>query len=158
MNMFSKLKTLFKGPEPAGPPQTIKVFSASESTITQDGVEHEEAGWRLEAGGATVFHLFEHPLSDLEQCMLTYRAQLRSENLKGKGYLEMWCRLPGRGEFFSRGLAQTISGTTDWASYETPFYLKAGQKSDLIKLNFVTKGSGAVCIRDIELLQTPLKS
>lgn len=158
MNMLSKLKALFKGPEPAGPPQTIKEFLGSESTITHDGVEHEEAGWRLKAEGATVFRLFEHPLSDLDHCMLTYRAQLRSENLEGKGYLEMWCRLPGGGEFFSRGFAQTISGTVDWASYETPFYLKTGQKPDLVKLNFVTKGSGVVCIKDIVLLQTPLKS
>ncbi len=138
--------------------QFIKAFSANETTITQDGIEHDDGAWRLTAEGGTVFRLFEHPLSGLDQCILTYRAQLRSENLDGDGYLEMWCRLPGGGEFFSRGLAQTISGTTDWASYETPFYLKTGQKPDLVKLNVATKGPGVVCIKDIELLQTPLKS
>ena len=37
----------------------------------------------------------------------------------------MWCRLPGRGEFFSKGLHNKVQGTTDWASYEIPFFLAA---------------------------------
>ena len=36
-------------------------------------------------------------------------------------YLEMWCRLPGRGEFFSRGVNQPLTGTTEWASFQVPF-------------------------------------
>ena len=143
-------------PVPVALPETIKVYAPPEVTITQAGVETREWGWQLTAAGKTVFRLFECPLADVDQCMLTYRAQLRSENLKGKAYLEMWCRIPGRGEFFSRGLAQPITGTTDWASYETPFHLKAGEAPDLIKLNFVTKGAGRVSMKDIELLRTPL--
>ena len=154
--MFNKLKALFTRPAPVGPPETIRAFSATDATIAQDGVERHESGWRLTAAGKTVFRLFECPLDDVDQCMLTYRAQIRSENLKGKAYLEMWCRLPGRGEFFSRGLAQPIKGTSEWSSYETPFHLKAGEAPDLVKLNFVTKGAGIVYMKDIELLQTPL--
>lgn len=41
--------------------------------------------------------------------------------------------------------------------YETPFSLKQGQRPDLIKLNLVCEGRGAVRIKDVELLQTPLK-
>jgi hypothetical protein len=69
----------------------------------------------------------------------------------------MWCRLPGRGEFFSKGLQQGVKGTTDWSSYETPFILKAGQRPDLIKLNLVGEGAGTVWIKEVELLRTPLK-
>jgi hypothetical protein len=68
----------------------------------------------------------------------------------------MWCRLPGRGEFFSRGLAQAVSGTTDWGSYETPFRLGKGQRPDLVKLGLVIEGSGRVWVKDIELIRTPL--
>jgi hypothetical protein len=68
----------------------------------------------------------------------------------------MWCRVPGHGEFFSKGLDQPIKGTTDWGSYEVPFYLKKDQRADLLKLNLVVEGPGSVGIKDIELLKTPL--
>jgi hypothetical protein len=88
--------------------------------------------------------------------MVTYRAKLKTENLTEQAYLEMWCRLPGKGEFFSRGLAHTVTGSNDWASYETPFLLKKGEKPDLIKLNLVVKGAGKVWVKDVELLKGPL--
>ena len=86
--------------------------------------------------------------------MLTYRARLKSANLDGRAFLEMWCRLPGKGEFFSRGLAQTVSGTTEWASFETPFRLRKGQRPDLVKLNLMIEGYGKVWIKDVQLLKT----
>ena len=64
----------------------------------------------------------------------------------------------GRGEFFSKGLHQTVTGTTDWASFEIPFFLKKGEKPDLIKLNLVVEGKGKIWLKDIELLKTPLGS
>ena len=89
---------------------------------------------------------------------MTYRAELKAEGLQGRGYLEMWCRLPGRREFFSKGHKQAVSGTVDWARYEIPFYLKRGQKPDLIKLNVVVEGQGTLWVRNVELLKTPLAS
>jgi hypothetical protein len=94
----------------------------------------------------------------VEQCLLTYRAELKAEDLQGRGFLEMWCRLPGRGEFFSKGYQQAVSGTVNWSRYEIPFHLKSGQKPDLIKLNVVVEGPGKVWVRDVELLKTPLAS
>jgi hypothetical protein len=86
--------------------------------------------------------------------MLSYRASLKTLDAEG-AYLEMWCRLPGKGEFFSKGLNQTIKGTRDWSSFEIPFMLKQGQQADLVKLNLAFSGGGTVWIRDVELLQTP---
>jgi hypothetical protein len=102
--------------------------------------------------------LFEFTSLELEQCILTYRAKLKAEGLSGRAYLEMWCRVPGRGEFFSKGFRQAITGTIDWASYDIPFFLKKGQRADLVKLNLVIEGKGKVWIKDIELLRTPLSS
>jgi hypothetical protein len=90
--------------------------------------------------------------------MVIYRARLKSEAVDGQAYLEMWCRFPGKGEFFSRGLANPLSGSNNWASYETPFFLKKGETPDLIKLNLVVKGTGKVWIKDVELLKAPLPS
>ncbi|OLE37938.1 MAG: hypothetical protein AUG00_06775 [Candidatus Rokubacteria bacterium 13_1_20CM_2_70_7] len=88
---------------------------------------------------------------------MTYRARIKSANVQGRAYLEMWCRFPGRGEFFSKGIQQTVTGTTDWASSETPFLLKQGQRPDLIKLNLAVEGSGTLWIDGVELLATSLQ-
>jgi hypothetical protein len=67
-------------------------------------------------------------------------------------------RVPDRGEFFSRGLAQPLHGTLDWASYEIPFFLnERGVAADLVKLNVAFEGGGGtVWIKDVELRQAPL--
>lgn len=102
--------------------------------------------------------LFEVQEPQAEQCLISYRAKMKTDNLAGRAFLEMRCRFPGRGEFFSKGLNQAVKGTTDWASYEIPFYLKKGQKPDLIKLNLVVEGSGKVWLRDVQLFKTPMDS
>ncbi len=155
--MFDWLKSMFKQPEPAGPPQKIRGFASSDRPITQDGVAVDGGGWRIESRDKRTVRLFEVPNPGLEQCILTYRAQMKTEKIQGGAYLEMWCRFPGRGEFFSRGLHHKIRGTTGWASYETPFYLKKDQRPDLIKLNLVFEGAGTAWIKDVELVHTPLK-
>lgn len=155
--MLNWLKSLFRQPEPAGPPQKIRNFSSSDKPITLNGVTDEQDGWRIEFHEGQTVRLFEVPNPGIEQCMLTYRAQMKTQNMQDRAYLEMWCRLPGRGEFFSKGLHQAVKGTTDWASYEIPFYLKKRQSPDLIKLNVTAEGSGILWLKNIELLQTALK-
>ncbi len=154
--MFEFLKSLFKPPKPAGPPLQLKSFTTSDQTIDQD-LTTEEDGWCLGTREDQTVRLFEVHAPNVEQCMLTYRAKLKTQDFSGRAYLEMWCRLPGRGEFFSKGLAHPVTGTNDWASYETPFYLKKGQKPDLIKLNIVVEGKGELWTKEVELLQTPFK-
>jgi hypothetical protein len=154
--MFEWLKSMFKPPKPAGPPQRIRAFGPSDRPIIQDGVAAEGNGWRIESREKRTVRLFEVPNPGAEQCMLTYRARMKAANLQGGAYLEMWCRLAGQGEFFSKGLHQKVAGTTDWGSYEVPFYLKKGQRPDLIKLNLTVEGAGTVWMKDLELLKTPL--
>ncbi len=155
--MFEWLKSLFKVPQPAGPPQELKSFTTSDPTITQDLIVPEEDVWCVKCTEKQTIRLFEVPNPGVEQCMLTYRAQLKTDAVEGRAYLEMWCRLPGRGEFFSKGLHNAVKGTNEWTSYEIPFYLKGGQKPDLVRLNLVVEGSGTIWIKDVQLLQTPLE-
>ena len=68
----------------------------------------------------------------------------------------MWCRFPGKGEFFSRGLQSPLTGTTDWTTEETAFFLKKGENPDNVKLNLVINGSGTAWIDDVRLLKGPL--
>ena len=156
--MLRWLKSLFSAPTPAGPPRVLRAFATDKPTITQDSIRAEQGAWRIDASGKQTIRLFEVEDPGVEQCLLTYRAELKAEGLMGRAFLEMWCRLPGRGEFFSKGYQQAVSGTVNWARYEIPFYLKRGQQPDLVKLNLAVEGAGTVWLRNIELLQTPLAS
>ncbi len=137
-----------------------------EGLVTQSGVEIDtevssdgNGSLRIEAigGGTTTIRLFETGDIDIENARLIYRARLRAENLEGRAYLEMWCRFPGRGEAFSRGLDRPISGTVDWTTEEIPFFCRKGENPDNVKLNLVIDGKGTVWIDDIRLLKGPLK-
>ena len=142
------------GPSPKA--QTMKTFTTADPAISKDLVVTEDKAWLADCKKAQTIHLFEVENPGVEQCMVTYRAKLKTENLTEQAYLEMWCRFPGKGEFFSRGLAHTVTGSNDWASYETHFLLKKGEKPDLIKLNLVVKGAGKVWVKEVELLKGPL--
>jgi hypothetical protein len=142
------------GPSPKA--QTMKTFTTADPAISKDLVVTEDKAWLADCKKAQTIRLFEVENPGVEQCMVTYRAKLKTENLTEQAYLEMWCRFPGKGEFFSRGLAHTVTGSNDWASYETPFLLKKGEKPDLIKLNLVVKGAGKVWVKEVELLKGPL--
>ena len=138
------------------PDQTLRAFTTSDPAISKDLTVTEDKTWLADCKQAQTIRLFEVEKPHVENCVVTYRAKLKTENLTGQAYLEMWCRFPGKGEFFSRGLANTVTGSNNWASYETPFFLKKGEKPDLIKLNLVVKGTGKIWIKDVELLKGPL--
>ena len=154
--MLKWFKSLFGVPQPSGPSETIRQFRSAEPTLSKSDLAAEGDGWVINVKDTQTVRLFEVAGVELEQCLLTYRAQMKTESLSGRAFLEMWCRLPGRGEFFSKGVQHAVSGTTDWASYQVPFLLRKGQKPDLIKLNLVVEGKGRVWLKAVELLRTPL--
>lgn len=148
------------GPPKMGEPEVIAAFSPATATpITTEGVTPTEEGWRIVHEGARHVRLFEVENPDLANGVISYRAKMRAEALAGTAYLEMWVRIPGVGEFFSRALDQQLTGTMNWASVQTPFYLEADHKPDLLRLNVVLDGEsgGSVGIRDAEVLFTPKK-
>lgn len=133
-----------------------------ENTITKSGVQFDEkvssdgkGSLRINATKPSVVRLFEVDDIDVENATLIYRAKVKTENLDGRAYLEMWCHFPGRGEFFSRGLDTPLSGTTEWTTEQTPFFLKKREKPDYLKLNIVIDGTGTVWIDDISVLVAP---
>ena len=153
--MLGWFKSLLSPQPAAGPARLLRRFGMADATITVDGVIAETDLWRIDSITERTVHLFEMPVSGLERCILTYRAQIRTIDSLGRVYLEMWCRVPGRDEFSSRGLQHAVTGGSEWAACETPCFLKAGERPDLIRLNVVC--AGTVLIKEIELLHTPLK-
>ena len=132
--------------------------------ISKSGVEFDEkissdgkGSLKIIASEPTVIYLYEVQDINIDDARLIYQARVRTKNVDGQVYLEMWCHFPGKGEFFSRGLQSPLTGTTDWTTVETPFLLQKGQKPDYVKLNLVINGTGTVWIDDIRLIKGPLK-
>ncbi len=108
---------------------------------------------RINISEPMVVRLFETGDIDIEDAVLIYQARLRTEDVQGRVYLEMWCQFEGKGEFFSQGLDTPLSGTTKWTQVEIPFFLKAGENPDNAKLNIVCEGAGTVWVDDIRLIK-----
>jgi tRNA A-37 threonylcarbamoyl transferase component Bud32 len=145
----------FKSRNPVADLTVLKSFAGAEQPLSAAAVSREAGMWSVTLTNAQTVQLFEVANPGVENCTVIYRAKLKSEGLVGRGYLEMWCRFPDKGEFFSRGFDHVISGTTGWAEYQTPFFLKAGEKPDLIRLNLVIEGPGKIDVKDVELLKAP---
>ncbi len=126
---------------------------ALDAEITSDGA----GSLKVVADEPVVVRLFETGDIDIENARLLYRARLRTENVDGRVYLEMYCRIAGVGEAFSRGLQSPLSGTNEWVTEEIPFFLQKGQNPDNVKLNLVVDGTGTAWIDDIVLLKAPLQ-
>lgn len=127
------------------------VLTRSGVALDMENTSDGNGSLKLVATEPTTFRLFELNDIDVEDARLAYRARVRTEEIQGQAYLEMWCQISGRGEFFSRSLHSPLKGTTEWTSQETPFFLEKNQNPDSIKLNIVIDGSGAVWVDEIVL-------
>jgi len=132
--------------------------------ITQSGIEldnkiskDDNGSLKIIAKEPATIRLYETGDIDVENARLTYEAKLRTENVEGQVFLEMWCQFSGKGEYFSRALHAPLSGSNEWTTQETPFLLKKGENPDNVKLNVVIQGSGTVWVDDIRLIKGPLK-
>ena len=147
----------------AEPPVISYAVDGLDNVISKDSVEFDGVtssdgfgSIKINATDSMTIRLYETGDLDIENCRIFYRAKLKSENFTGTAYLEMWCSIPGLGEFFSRDLQTPITGTFDWTTEETPFVLQPGQNPDNIKLNLVVNGTGTIWIDDIKLIKGEL--
>lgn len=132
------------------------VISTSDVKLDNEVSSDGNGSLKITVTKPTVVLLYEVKDIDIENARLIYQARVRTENIEGQAYLEMWCHFPGKGDFFSRGLQSPLTGTTDWTKAETPFFLQKGENPDYVKLNLVINGKGTVWIDDIRLIKGPL--
>jgi len=140
----------WKPPQVSGDERELRAFSPSERPVSRS------AWWTgseliVEAAEAGSTALFDLPLPDVERCRITYRFTIDADTLKAAVYPELWCRIPERGLFFSRGVDRKVSGHVKEAELEIPFYLEVGQRADLLHLNLAFEGAGEVRLRDIRV-------
>lgn len=154
--MLKWLKSLF-GPRPTGPPQTLRAFDPSEPTFSQSGIRVEDDAFVIESKENTKVTLFELNDPGVDQCMLTYRANAKAEDIQGRAFLEMQLKLPKMAEHNAQGLDDAVSGSTDWKPMEAPVYLYSGQKPEKLTLNVVMEGPGKIRMKNVEVLSTPVE-
>jgi hypothetical protein len=88
--MLNWLKSRFAGPKPAGPAQVLRTFAPDQPTITQSDIRVVNDAWQFDASAEEqTIRLFEVEDPAMEQCLLTYRAELKAEVLQGRAFLEM---------------------------------------------------------------------
>jgi len=126
--------------------------------ITQSGIEVDKnvsddgnGSIRIVTDKPIVIQLYNIDDIKVDDTQIVYEANIKSEDVKGQAYLEMWCVFKDKGEFFSRGFDSVISGTNDWKTIRTVFNLKKSERPDQIKLNVVINGVGTIWIDDIHL-------
>jgi hypothetical protein len=122
-------------------------------SVSSDG----NGSLKIETDKATVVQLYEMGPMDIEDARLIYQARLRTSDVKGKVYLEMWCHFPDKGASPSRAIDTALSGTTRWTTQRTALVLQKGQRPDNVRLNLVVDGAGTAWVDDIRLLQGPLE-
>jgi hypothetical protein len=152
---------LFGGPGWAQELKRISLDDASaiglqvqtDSTVKAEG----KASTRIATKWPTTVCLAEVSGPDIENAMLVYKAKVKSD-LQGQGtaFLEMWAHVGG-GQYFSRGMNDTVQGKSDWKVIQTPFMFQKGQKPTKVTLNIVINGPGTVWVDDIVLSKEPLK-
>ena len=153
------------GAEPSGPVTELRHYPVDDTDglVTRSGVVLDRevssdgnGSLRVTFTEPATIRLYETGDLDVENARLTYRAKIRTADLEGRVYLEMWCVFLGRGEYFSRDLGTPVTGTQEWSTEETPFFLETGDNPDNVKLNLVVEGTGTVWIDDVRLLEGPL--
>jgi hypothetical protein len=81
-----------------------------DTAISYDG----NGSLEFSAQQPTTFTIYETGDLNVEDCRLIYQAKIRTRNIQGAAYLEMWCHFPGKGEYFSRALNTKLSGDNNW--------------------------------------------
>ena len=130
-----------------------------DNDITSDG----NGALFVDAASLVTVELFELEQENFKNKRLTFKAQMRSEDLKstedmrGISYIELIALFPDGEELISRGPRVPVSGTTDWRLADTVLYLDSGHAPDSVKLNLVVEGQGKVWLDDASLEVIPLR-
>lgn len=135
---------------------TKGVLSQSNVEFDREVSSDKGGSLKVTTTGWTTVRLFEVPVT-LDQAVLIYEARLKTEDLDGQAYIEMWVNAPGKGEFFSKGLNDAVGGSVGWTTVSTPFFLQKGEVIDRVKLNLVVTCPGTVWIDDIKLTKSPIR-
>jgi len=117
--------------------------------VSQDGGGSLRVVTGEQGGRLRLFRLENLP--PIEGALL-YTGFLKSQDLRGAAYFELWCHPAEGNPAFVRGVPTRVAGTSDWKPQEVSFH-RPETCSDpaLVELNVVIHGAGTVWIDNIRL-------
>jgi hypothetical protein len=134
-----------------GTPVTVDTKSAVKIVSTND------AGLRVQ-----LLRITNPPVSKMVYAIM---GEVKYENVKGDGFLEMWNYFPPlkpgmfEGQYFSRTLGQSgemgkLSGTSSWRPFTLPFDRTGGNsKPTRLEINVILPSQGTVYLGPIRLVE-----
>jgi hypothetical protein len=99
----------------------------------------------------------DHP--PITQKIYSIRGEIRYDDVKGDGYLEMWSYFPPEAHYFSRALADSgplkkIHGNSSWREFNLPFDATGASNSPTrLEFNLHLAGHGTVYLSPLKLIQ-----
>lgn len=89
---------------------------------------------------------------------LLYTGFLKSQDLDGSAFFELWCHPAEGNPAFVRGVPRRVAGTSDWKPQELAFSRpETCHDPASVELNVVIQGSGTVWIDNLRLWDVPVE-
>jgi hypothetical protein len=163
-----EIKKRTEVPEPIGPFTLIRQFTAVDSTVTKGGITLLENGWQIEAYDDTSMRLntieplrkvilFEIAEPTESECVLCCRFQAKALNNEKSINVKLgFCKqqsIVTTGRFWSTSVAQAGG----FHALEIRAHFKKDTTPVKIQIIVDFESSGILQIRNVELLQAPVK-
>ena len=107
---------------------------------------------------AYIFVLYDIPV---KRAKLTWEAYCKSEDLKGKAFLEMGVQISKKYrkelESYLHQSKDFLRGTTNWQKIKVEFLVLENLKVDVVQLNLIIEGEGTVWIDQVRLTVLPIR-
>ncbi|MFS0518672.1 hypothetical protein ACEYW6_28800 [Nostoc sp. UIC 10607] len=166
---FKELEKLVAVPELAEPFVLIRRFTPADFTITKGGIAIVGESWRIEAYDDNTQQLlnstdplrnvilFEVAEPDVQECV--FACQFNAKALNTEKPIKVSLGWPRTGQWgtMTRLWPTEVLLTEDFQPYEARAYLKKEADAATIQISVQFESSGILQIKDIELLQAPVK-
>jgi len=107
---------------------------------------------------AYIFVLYDIPV---KRAKLTWEAYCKSEDLKGKAFLEMGVQISKKYrkelESYLHQSKDFLRGTTNWQKIKVEFLVLENLKVDVVQLNLIIEGEGTVWIDQVRFTVLPIR-
>jgi len=168
---FKELEKLVAVPEPAEPFVLIRRFTPADSTITRGGIAIVGESWRIEAYDDNTQQLlkstdplrnvilFEVAEPDVQECVFACQFNAKALDTEKAIKVSLGLRRPGQwGGMTTTSWSTGVSPTIDFKPYEARAHFKKEADAAKVQISVQFESSGILQIKDIELLQAPVKS
>jgi len=165
-----ELEKRFGVPEPAEPFTLIRRFTSTDSTVTRGGIATVGEIWQIEAYDDNTQRfitsadplrnviLFEVAEPDVQECVLACQFNAKALNTAKPINVSLGLRRSGQWGTMTKLSPTEVSLTEDFQPYDGRAHFQKEADAAKVQISVQFESSGILQIKDIELLQAPVKS